>query len=369
MNKIGEFRNKSRIKVRPGTKVVVRSNRGVELGQVVCVISDDEVETTCLRAMFRGTLSRFLDNYENSNTFLRGGRILRAANEQDLIDYRHLEQTASEAGKFCREKIRELKLPMRLVKVEHLLGGEKIIFHFTAESRVDFRELVRQLASRFRTRIEMHQVGARDEARLVADYERCGRPCCCRSFLKELKPVSMKMAKIQKATLDPSKISGRCGRLMCCLRYEDDTYNELRKNLPAKNSWVRTEETIGRVLETQIITQLVRLMTTDGSIEVVGVEDIVEHNIPEPSREELETAAGDSDKKERKPRAEDKDKKRDKSEPQRESGQPEKKDKKDRKQEGADKKKPSGKKRRRRRRRRKKSSGDSRQESQGKEPK
>ena len=123
---------------------------------------------------------------------------------------------------------------MKLVAAEHLFGGDRIIFYFVSESRVDFRALVRDLAHEFQTRIEMRQIGVRDEARLLGDYERCGRPLCCRAWIKELEPVSMKMAKVQKATLDPTKISGRCGRLMCCLRFEHETYRELSQEPAAQ---------------------------------------------------------------------------------------------------------------------------------------
>jgi hypothetical protein len=160
--------------------------------------------------------------------------------------------------------IEQAGLSMTLIDVEMLLGGERIVFYFMAEGRVDFRELVRELAGEFHTRIEMRQVGARDEARLVADYEKCGQHCCCKQFLKVLKPVSMRNAKIQKATLDPSKISGRCGRLMCCLRYEEQTYDDLRKRLPHRNRRVMTEDGLGTVVNTQILTQLV-LVNLDSS--------------------------------------------------------------------------------------------------------
>jgi len=128
---------------------------------------------------------------------------------------------------------------------------------------VDFRKLVRRLAKEYQTRIEMRQVGARDEAKLLADYERCGRPCCCRAFLKMLAPVNMKMAKVQKATLDPAKISGRCGRLMCCLRYENCTYEQLRKTLPPRNSVVETPEGPAVVVDRHILTQLVVVRLAD----------------------------------------------------------------------------------------------------------
>ncbi|MFB3893668.1 MAG: regulatory iron-sulfur-containing complex subunit RicT [Phycisphaerae bacterium] len=260
----------------PGAKVVVRTERGVELGEVVVSVSNDP----SWRCIASGRLRDYLRACGPDYPFHRGGKVLRQANAQDVIDFRHLMTSAREEGAFARQKIRELNLPMRLVTVEHLLGGERIIFYFSAESRVDFRELVRTLASQFRTRIEMRQVGARDEARLVADYERCGQRCCCQEYLKDLKPVSMRMAKTQKATLDPSKISGRCGRLMCCLRYEDAVYEDLRKKLPRRNTWVRTEKLVGKVVDSQIITQLVQLLLPDNTLAVVANEEILERDVP-----------------------------------------------------------------------------------------
>jgi cell fate regulator YaaT (PSP1 superfamily) len=292
MGFLGEFRYKLKRPVRPGNKVVVRTDRGVELGDVVTLVNrpgangtDDE--SPAGSRISSNALDQFLKTSSENYPFRRGGRVLRIANQQDLIDFRHLHSSASEESKYCKEQIQKRNLPMRLVKAEHMLGGERIVFYFTAESRVDFRSLVRDLASQFRTRIEMRQVGARDEARLVADYERCGRPCCCREFLKDLKPVSMRMAKVQKATLDPTKISGRCGRLMCCLRYEDECYEELKKTLPKRNTWVRTKMYLGCVVDGQIITQLVRLALYDGTFVVVPVEDILERNLPQPTEEEL----------------------------------------------------------------------------------
>jgi hypothetical protein len=159
--------------------------------------------------------------------------------------------------KTARGLVAEHNLQMKIVDAEPILGAEVLTFYFTSEERVDFRDLVREMARQFHARIELRQVGARDEARLVADYERCGQHCCCQQFLKVLKPVSMRSAKIQKATLDPLKISGRCGRLMCCLRYEDETYDSLRKNLPRRGARVGTPEGAGFVVDTQILTQLV----------------------------------------------------------------------------------------------------------------
>jgi cell fate regulator YaaT (PSP1 superfamily) len=262
----------------------VRTERGVELAEVIAPIGGQSPF-----AIQPERLDEYLQANGKEYPFHRNGRVLRAANNQDIIDQRHLDSSASDEYRFCRKLIRELELEMKLIAVEHLLGGERIIFYFTAEHRVDFRELVRRLAGQYRTRIEMRQVGARDEARLVADLERCGQRCCCQQFLKELKPVSMRMAKVQKATLDPTKISGRCGRLMCCLRYEDKTYEQLRRKLPKKNNWVRTETVTGRVIGTQIITQLVRLALPDGTILAVANEEIVQTNLPAPANAE-ETA-------------------------------------------------------------------------------
>jgi cell fate regulator YaaT (PSP1 superfamily) len=278
MRQVGFFRHDLDRPPPAGTKVVVRTERGVELGQVVIAVGK-KAQPHC---MTHERLNGFLERTGSDYPFRRDGKVLRAANVQDIIDYRHLESSAVDEGNFCRQQIRELSLKMKLVTVEHLLGGERIIFYFAAEQRVDFRELVRRLAAQFRTRIEMRQVGARDEARLVADYERCGMQCCCQRFLKDLKPVSMRMAKTQKATLDPSKISGRCGRLMCCLRYEDAGYEELRKRLPRKNTWVRTKHTLGRVIETQILTQLVRLALPDDTQVVVANEEILERDVAPP---------------------------------------------------------------------------------------
>ena len=291
MDMTGEFKY-GKLKAFPtvGTKVVIRTDRGVELGTVLAPVTRKN-QPARPRTITDEKLKAFLKESGPDFPFRRTGRVLRIANQQDIVDFRHLEDSSAEAGKYCRGQIKELKLPMRLIKVEHLLGGERIVFYFTAENRVDFRELVRILASQYRTRIEMRQVGARDEAHLVADYERCGQRCCCKQYLKILKPVSMRMAKIQKATLDPSKISGRCGRLMCCLRYEDEAYDDLRKNLPRKNSWLRTEHFIGRVQDAQILTQLIKLWLPDNSIEVVHVDDIIERDIAQPTEEQLKEAA------------------------------------------------------------------------------
>jgi cell fate regulator YaaT (PSP1 superfamily) len=279
LRSVGLFQHDLEGPIRPGTKVVVRSERGLELAEVLTNVTDSAEPG----GLTHQQMIDFLRSAGPEYPLYRNGRVLRLANAQDLIDQRHLTASAREETLYCRKEIRELKLDMKLVSVEHLLGGERIIFYFAAENRVDFRELVRRLAAQFRTRIEMRQVGARDEARLVGDFERCGRPCCCQSFLKDLKPISMRMAKTQKATLDPSKISGRCGRLMCCLRYEDACYEELRTRLPSRNSYVRTASgVVGKVIDMQILTQLVHLQLADNSQVVVSNEEIKERDVPPP---------------------------------------------------------------------------------------
>ncbi len=282
MNHIGLFRHDMDPPPNVGTKVVVRTDRGAELGEVLASVDDGPGQRIA---------SDVLDGYiaacGSDYPFYRRGRVVRGATAQDFNDQLHLDKSALEEGAFCGQQVAELGLEMKIVAVEHLLGGERIVFYFQSEHRVDFRDLVRRLAGQYHTRVEMRQVGARDEARLVADYERCGRRCCCQQFLKFLKPVSMRMAKTQRATLDPSKISGRCGRLMCCLRYEDAVYSDLQAALPKKGIWVRTiDGTVGKVTDLQALTQLVRLVLPDRSQLVVPNDEIVEQNVPEPPEPE-----------------------------------------------------------------------------------
>ncbi len=293
MRSIGEFRHNLSNAPVPGERVVVRTERGVELAEVLTPVqgAEEGCPSGCSVCISPPQLNGFLEQCGPEYPFRRDGRVLRMANHQDVIDQRHLESNTHDEASFCRQQIKELNLDMKLIAVEHLLGGERIVFYFTAEHRVDFRELVRRLASQYHTRIEMRQVGARDEARLVADYERCGQRVCCQQFLKYLHPVSMRMAKMQKATLDPSKISGRCGRLMCCLRYEDDSYRDLKKRLPKKSIWVRTEELIGKVVDVQILTQLVKLQLPDRTFAVIANEEITERNVDPPSQEDIDRMA------------------------------------------------------------------------------
>jgi len=237
-----------------GSKLVAVTDRGTELVEMLTTTCDN---SGCGKSVSRKQMLDYIDNSGGKHfPFSNHGKILRIATHEDLNEMTHLETRRPEMIKRCKRLIVDLKLEMQLAEVEQILGDERVTFYFTAEDRVDFRELVLALASEYQTRIEMVQVNDREEARLVADYEKCGQHCCCRQFLKVLKPVSMRSAKVQKNTLDPHKISGRCGRLMCCLRYEDETYADLKKKLPHRKTLVETEDGVGIVWSTQILTQL-----------------------------------------------------------------------------------------------------------------
>ncbi len=162
---------------------------------------------------------------------------------------------------------------MQLVDVEHIFGGERIVVYYLADSRVDFRELVRSLAADFHTRIEMRQIGVRDEAKLLADFGDCGKAVCCNSHLVQMLPVSMKMAKLQRATLDPTKISGRCGRLKCCLRYEYEAYEQTQKELPPLGSAVDTPEGPAKVVGREILAEQLLVLTEDRRRVLVDAAD------------------------------------------------------------------------------------------------
>jgi cell fate regulator YaaT (PSP1 superfamily) len=270
MRHLGEFAYNPGQKFSCGGKVIIETDRGIELGEQVsltCTGCSKSVSREQVRSYVRLSGEKYLD--------VNRGKILREATASDLQEQHHIREEARGKLTRCRRLAGEMGLPMKLVECEHLFGGERIIFYFMAEGRVDFRELVKSLAKEMHTRIEMRQIGARDEARLVADYETCGRECCCKAFLKTLKPISMRMAKLQKATLDPSKVSGRCGRLKCCLRYEHETYEELERKLPRLGKKIRTAHGEGVVVARQPLTQLVQIELENGQRFTVVVEDIL----------------------------------------------------------------------------------------------
>ena len=232
MRSLGVFTTSQGEVLRRATRVVARTDRGLEVGEVLCEATDEAV----------GQLQD-----------PRRGQILRRMSAEDENELVRMKSQERDEFAKCQKHIEQMNLPMQLVDVEHVFGGERIVVYYLAENRVDFRELVKVLASEFQTRIEMRQIGVRDEAKLLADYGDCGKPVCCNTHLSEMPPVSMKMAKLQKATLDPTKISGRCGRLKCCLRYEYDTYEQLQKELPAVGSQILTGKGRGRVLAHEIL--------------------------------------------------------------------------------------------------------------------
>ena len=253
------------------SRVIVKTDRGLELGELAGQLCPYKA------GQFKLNPEQIKKYFDDSNIDLSvepTGKFIRYATPDDISEQRHLQKIAEEEIKTCRRFVKELNLQMKIVDAEHIFGGERIIFYFMADGRVDFRELVKKIAHEHQTRIEMRQIGSRDEAKLLGDYESCGQECCCIRFLKALKPVNMRMAKMQKATLDPSKISGYCGRLKCCLRYEDKTYTELKKNLPKKNTKVKTKHGEGKVVDTQILTQLVVVELGEGVRIAIGVEEI-----------------------------------------------------------------------------------------------
>lgn len=252
---LGEFTVKPAQYIPRNASVIIRSPRGVEWGTVLTPASDRSRDYLGLKD--------------------EPGRVLRLATWED--ERERDAQGAHERHEFetCRALIQERHLQMQLIDVEHLFGGERTVFYYVAEDRVDFRELVKSLAKVLKTRIEMRQMGVRDEAKLLADYGDCGQPVCCNTFLQEMPPVSMKMAKMQKATLDPNKISGRCGRLKCCLRYEFDTYEAHRKELPPVGATVVTKQGTGRVIGQELLARKL-LVSYEGQRNIMtDADDIV----------------------------------------------------------------------------------------------
>jgi len=223
-------------KIRRGTGVIVDTVRGMEYG--ICEISNKMVE--------------------EDPSFMPVRKIIRIANDRDLETLEKNKFREQEAFDICLEKIKSHGLGMKLIDVELTFDTTKIIFYFTAEGRVDFRELVKELAGVFRMRIELRQIGVRDESKFLNGIGMCGRTLCCATFLSEFQPVSMKMAKDQNLSLNPSKISGICGRLMCCLKYEEETYEELNKGMPGVGDTIKTAEGQGEVLSVSTLRRTVR---------------------------------------------------------------------------------------------------------------
>lgn len=244
----------ARQEYRRGMRVIARTPRGLEAGEIVC-----EADERVVGQMHDPP----------------GGTIQREMSEEDENELAHLAAHSQAEADTCWRIIGELQLPMDLVDIERVFGGERLVVYYLSEGRVDFRELVRRLAHEFQTRVEMRQIGVRDEAKLLADYGDCGKPVCCNTHLLKMPPVSMKMAKMQKATLDPNKISGRCGRLKCCLRYEYDVYEEHQRSLPRAGSDVVTANGRGRVLGQEILSRQLLVQMEDNRRVMIHADDIL----------------------------------------------------------------------------------------------
>ena len=229
------------IQVEPGQGVIVETAKGIEYGE--CLKGNTMVEDEAVVAPLRP--------------------MLRVATEEDERTVARNREKEERAFHICQEKIAEHKLDMKLVEVEYNFEGNKILFFFTSEGRVDFRALVKDLAGIFHTRIELRQIGVRDEAKMLGGLGICGKPFCCATFLDEFQPVSIKMAKTQNLSLNPTKISGTCGRLMCCLKYEQDAYEDAVKRMPKPESFVETPDGVGNVCQVNLLREQVKVRLDD----------------------------------------------------------------------------------------------------------
>lgn len=233
--------------INKGDYLIVETARGIEFGE--CVIGIKQIKEEEIVAPLK--------------------KVLRIATEEDIQKHRDNKNKEKEALEICLKKIYEHKLNMKLIDVEYTFDNNKVIFYFTADGRVDFRELVKDLATIFKTRIELRQIGVRDEAKMIGGLGPCGRPMCCSTFLGDFASVSIKMAKEQNLSLNPTKISGICGRLMCCLNYEQSTYEDIRKRLPKVGSIVDTENGKGEVVSNNTVKESIKVKQKIGDEEVI----------------------------------------------------------------------------------------------------
>ena len=250
--KVYYFSPEDVMNVKVGDDVIVETARGLEYGTVTMDITEVREESIVCPLK----------------------KIVRIATEAD--EKRHEENESRKAGamQLCQEKIEKHNLEMKLTDVEYTFDNNKIIFYFTADGRVDFRELVKDLAGVFRMRIELRQIGVRDEAKMLGGIGSCGRSLCCASWLSDFQPVSIKMAKVQDLSLNPTKISGICGRLMCCLKYENEIYMELKKGLPDNGEKVKTADGLGKVVDTDILGSKVKVRLFTGEKDEDGNEKL-----------------------------------------------------------------------------------------------
>ncbi|MBU5487206.1 stage 0 sporulation family protein [Clostridium sp. MSJ-8] len=235
------------LKIEKGDFVIVETARGIEFGE--CVIGIKEVKEEEVIAPLKS--------------------VIRIATKEDIKRHKENKEKEADALNICFKKIQDHKLEMKLIDVEYTFDNNKVIFYFTADGRVDFRELVKDLATVFKTRIELRQIGVRDEAKMIGGLGPCGRTMCCSAFLGDFMSVSIKMAKEQNLSLNPTKISGICGRLMCCLNYEQSTYEEIRRNLPKIGSIVKTEDGKGEVVSNNVVKESVKVKVKRGDEDVI----------------------------------------------------------------------------------------------------
>lgn len=252
------------IEVNRGDYVIVETSRGIEYGQVMYGIK--EVEDSVVTKPLKG--------------------VLRIATQEDTRKYNENKEKEKQAAKICIDKISEHGLDMKLVEVEYTFDGSKVLFYFTADGRVDFRDLVKDLASVFKTRIELRQIGVRDESKVLGSIGVCGRNLCCSEFLGEFVPVSIKMAKEQGLSLNPTKISGACGRLMCCLKYEQDTYEELNRITPSVGAIVDTPDGKGTIAYVSLLKGKVSVKLETGDETTLREFDVNDVSVSTPEKTE-----------------------------------------------------------------------------------
>ncbi len=281
-----------------GVREKVKGNRPIEVGKIVRVkiLYSNETELARVEKGFHlhrgdkvivttkygndlGRVLGMVEKYQSPDQVEELARIIRVATDEDLMRYEENKKKELKAFNICREKIREQNLDMKLIQAHYLIDEPKILFFFTAEARVDFRELVKVLVSVFKMRIELRQIGVRDEARVVGGVGVCGRPFCCSAVTDQLVPVSIKMAKEQNLTLNSMKISGPCGRLLCCLAYEYETYCELRKNFPVEGTIVYSGEEGFKINEINVLAGKMKITGDEGqTVEIMSKEVVFNEN-------------------------------------------------------------------------------------------
>lgn len=243
-------------------------------GAVENLKTGDAVIVETARGMEYGLVSMEPTMIKEEDVIQPLKNIVRLATKADKKKHKENESKKAKALEICQEKVKKHNLEMKLIDVEYTFDNNKIIFYFTADGRVDFRELVKDLASVFRMRIELRQIGVRDEAKMLGGIGSCGKSLCCASWLSDFQPVSIKMAKLQKLSLNPTKISGICGRLMCCLKYENDNYLEMKKGMPDTGEKVKTRDGVGKVIDTNLLDGKVKVRLFTGEKEEDGSEKL-----------------------------------------------------------------------------------------------